>query len=168
MVSAVLMYGQAPRKRSGPGACFMGYYSTNRSHFAMEVWRGASDSGVRPLMGTWVLSWPAPSFDGGSSLAGAVVPPTHPPTFLETGGLPLYPRRGLRPLHPAWGTVASAVIPPGPLSNVFPNRGTPPVPLTGDCAPRTLLGAGMGGGLMARAPLSRPLRPGTFSRTGGQ
>ncbi len=32
------------------------------------------------------LAWPAPL----SHLA-------HPPTFLETGGLPLYPRRGLRP-----------------------------------------------------------------------
>ena len=41
---------------------------------------------------------------GGLVVACAVVPPAHPPTFLETGGLPLYPRRGLRPLHPAWGT----------------------------------------------------------------
>ena len=47
--------------------------------------------------GRMVLSWPAPRFGGGSGLACAVVPPAHPPTFLETGGLPLYPRRGLRP-----------------------------------------------------------------------
>ena len=46
-----------------------------------------------------VLSWRAPSISGGSGLACAVVPPAQPPTFLETGGLPLYPRRGLRPLH---------------------------------------------------------------------
>ena len=45
----------------------------------------------------WVgLLWPAPSFSGGSGLACAVVPPARPPTFLGTGGLPLYPRRGLR------------------------------------------------------------------------
>ena len=57
-----------------------------------------------------VLSWPAPSFSEGSGLACAVVPPAHPPTFLETGGLPLYPRRGLRPLHPAWGTEGRLLI----------------------------------------------------------
>ncbi len=55
------------------------------------------------LPGRMVLLWRAPSISGGSDLACAVVPPAHPPTFLETGGLPLYPRRGLRPLHPAWG-----------------------------------------------------------------
>ena len=65
---------------------------------------GASDSGVRPPMGTdgfvlacaldWEgLAWPALSISEGSGLACAVVPPAHPPTFLETGGLPLYPRR---------------------------------------------------------------------------
>ena len=51
----------------------------------------------------WVgVFWPAPSISEGSGLTCAVVPPAHPPTFLGTGGLPLYPRRGLRPLHPAW------------------------------------------------------------------
>ena len=105
---------------------------------------GASDSGVRPLMGTWVLSWPAPSFDGGSSLAGAVVPPAHPPTFLGTGGLPLYPRRGLRPLHPAWGRDgrgaygADAAIPPALPWDVFQNRGTHCSP-GGGCAPCAFL-----------------------------
>ena len=103
---------------------------------------GASDSGVRPPMGTdgfvlacafhqrwgWVgvrppsaegLAWRAPFISGGIGLACAlyqrgdwlgVRPPSaeglawraplsrplHPPTFLETGGHPLYPRRGLR------------------------------------------------------------------------
>ena len=37
-----------------------------------------------------LLFWPAPSFSGGIGLACAVVPPAHPPTFLETGGLPLH------------------------------------------------------------------------------
>ena len=55
-------------------------------------------------VGRVVLLWLAPSFSGGVGLACVVVPPAHPPMFLETGGLPLYPRRGLRPLHPAWGT----------------------------------------------------------------
>ena len=56
-----------------------------------------------PPSGGRISFWPARSFSGGAGLACAVVPPAHPPTFLETGGLPLYPRRGLRPLHPAWG-----------------------------------------------------------------
>ena len=47
-----------------------------------------------PCLGVGVLFWPAPSFSGGFGLACAVVPPAHPPTSLETGGLPLYPRRG--------------------------------------------------------------------------
>ena len=33
-----------------------------------------------------------------------------PPTFLGTGGLPLYPRRGLCPLHPAWGDEGGATF----------------------------------------------------------
>ena len=42
-------------------------------------------------------------FSGGIGLACAVVPPAHPPTFLETGGLPLYPRRGLCAPAPRFG-----------------------------------------------------------------
>ena len=57
----------------------------------------ASDSGVRPPMGTDGFVLACAPFGGGSGLACAVVPPAHPPTFLETGGHPLYPRRGLRP-----------------------------------------------------------------------
>ena len=123
---------------------------------------------LHPAWGTGGLFWLAPSFSGGAGLACVVVPPAHPPTFLETGGLPLYARRGLRPLHAAWGTggaslshlppsagggtrcacwmggfvVACAVLqrgdwlgvrrcPTGPPSNVFGNRGTPPVPPAG-------------------------------------
>ena len=41
-----------------------------------------------------VLLRPAPSFSGGSGLASAAIPPAHPPTFLGTGGLPLFPPGG--------------------------------------------------------------------------
>ena len=83
----------------------------------------------------------------------------HPPTFSRTRGLALYPRRELRPLHPArwrsracvggpgasltfprtWGQerglmVAGAVVPPSPPSDVFQNRGTRCIP-GGGCAP---------------------------------
>ena len=76
--------------------------------------------GLRPLhpaWGTGVLFWLAPSFSGGAGLACVVVPPAHPPTFLETGGLPLYARRGLRPLHAAWGTGGAS------LSHLPPSAG---------------------------------------------
>ena len=56
-----------------------------------------------PRLGNGVLIWLAPSFSGGTGLACAVVPPAHPPTFWKQGDT-LYPRWGLRPLHPAWET----------------------------------------------------------------
>ena len=101
------------------------------------------------LLGDGGSLGPAPSFSGGSGLACAVVPPAHPPTLLGTGGLPLYPRRGLRPPHPAGGrgfVGACAILqrrvwlgvrrcPTGPPSNVFGNRGTPPVPPAGAAPP---------------------------------
>ena len=49
---------------------------------------GWSCCGLRPPSAEGLL-WPTPL-----SLRST---PAHPPTFLETGGLPLYPRRGLRP-----------------------------------------------------------------------
>ena len=79
-------------------------------------------------------------------MACAVVPPAHPPTFLETGGLPLYPRRGLRPLHPAWGTgvwfrlalsfsggigLACAVVPPAHPPTLLETGGPPLYPRRG-------------------------------------
>ncbi len=60
------------------------------------------------------LGFPAPSFGGGFWFGGtppsadgyvlacAVVPPPTLQRFLKQGDT-LYPRRGLRPLHPAWG-----------------------------------------------------------------
>ena len=86
------------------------------------------------------LAWPAPSFSGGIGLACAFVPPAHPPTFLETGGLPLYPRRGRSPLRPPWRDEQGTVVPPSPPSDAFGNRGThhtpaeatPPAPCWGD------------------------------------
>ena len=86
MVSAVPMYaaGSEKEKRAG-GPLHWGHHST-----PVRILQGGSgrspDSGVRSPMGT-----------DGLVLACAVVPPAHPPTFLETGGLPLYPRRGCAP-----------------------------------------------------------------------
>ncbi len=62
---------------------------------AVSGWRGWSCFGLRPPSAE-SLAWPAP-----------LSRPLHPPTFWVQGGLPLYPRRGLRPLHPAWETGAS-------------------------------------------------------------
>ena len=47
------------------------------------------------------LAWPAP-----------LSRPHHPPTFLGTGGLPLYPRRGLRPLYPVGGRDGGSIFSP--------------------------------------------------------
>ncbi len=57
---------------------------------------GGSCCGLR-LPSTEGLAWPAP-----------LSRPHRPPTFSRTGGLPLYPRRGLRPLHPGWETEAAS------------------------------------------------------------
>ena len=87
---------------------------------------------------------------GGLGWACAVVPPAHPPTLLETGGLPLYPRRGLRPLHPAWGTGALAFARMarwGPLPNLAHTWGQ------GQRHPRGVLERGMG-------PLRRAIQRG--------
>ena len=86
MVSAVPMYaaGSEKEKRAG-GPLHWGHYSTLVRILQWGV------GGVLP--GRMVLLWSASSFSGGSGLACAVVPPAHPPTFLETGGPPLHPRR---------------------------------------------------------------------------
>ena len=109
-----------------------GYYST-----IVRILQGGV---AEALPGRMVLFWPAPSFRGGSGLADAVVPPAHPPTFSRTGGhavtpggnqgFPapsferqvrlslsiagdtLYPRRGLRPPHPAWGRDGASFFSP--------------------------------------------------------
>ena len=86
-------------------------------------------------------------------VACAVVPPARPPTFLGTGGLPLYPRRGLRPLHPAGGTeaVSFAHLRVGTLPNL-----------------PSATGAGIRGeGSWWPAPLSHLAHPPTFLETGG-
>ena len=89
-----------------------GRWPTSWGHYSTPVrilqWGGGGGLGLRrpPADGDgWFCLWlaPSPSISEGSGLACAVVPPAHPPTFLGTGGLPLYPRRGLCPLHPAWG-----------------------------------------------------------------
>ena len=151
---------------------------------------------VRILQGGWgitwggALLWRAPSFSGGSGLACAVVPPAHPPTFLETGGLPLYPRRGLRPLHPAGGPrvllwsmpsfsggsgLACAVVPPahpptfletGGLP-LYPRRGLRPLHPAG--GPRVLLWSmpSFSGGSGLACAVVPPAHPPTFLETGG-
>ena len=133
----------------------------------------------RVLPGRRVLLRPAPSFRGGSGLACAAIPPAPPSDVFQNRGIRCYLRRGLRPLHPAWGVVARlhtvmlatiappwhcreiiprlrcmrcnrkvsffsrgfglacAAIPPAPPSDVFRNRGTPPVTPGGGCAPCT-------------------------------
>ena len=103
--------------------------------------------------GRMVLSWPAPSISEGSGLACAVVPPAHPPTFLETGGLPV-PPAGAAPPAPCLGMVASLRWRVWELPNLP-------------------LGTGAGtegkerGGLWWRTPLCRPHHPPTFLGTGG-
>ncbi len=61
------------------------------------AYRPAGAAGLPARWGRMVLSWPAPSISGGSGLACAVVPPAHPPTFLETGGPPCTPGGGCAP-----------------------------------------------------------------------
>ena len=73
---------------------------------------------------------------------------------------------GLRPPYSGKSGLACAAIPPAPPSNVLETGGPPCTP-DGGCAPCTLLGAGMRGGLWRGGRLSRPLCPGTFLETGG-
>ena len=102
---------------------------------AVSGWKGGSCFGLRPPSAE-SLAWPAP-----------LSRPLHPPTFLETGGLPLYRRRGLRPLHPAWGrderglTARRPAIPPALPGDVVRDRGTRCSP-GGGCAPAPGVGEG--------------------------
>ena len=67
----------------------------------------------------------------------------HPPTFLETGGLPLYPRRGLRPLHPDWGTEGTllcCLALPDPHPSLPPSTGAGTEPAPAGAQPRRPLG----------------------------
>ncbi len=148
--------------------------------------------GLRPLQPAWRtggLLWLAPSFSGGVGLACAVVPPAHPPTLLETGGLAV-PPAGAAPPAPClgnggvvvacallqrWGWLGGRRCPTGPPSSVIGNRGTRCTP-GGGCAPCTLLRerGGCRGlrppsavGLVWRAPLSHLAHPPTFLETGG-
>ena len=61
---------------------------------------GRQGRGQDASAGRMVLLRPVSSFSGGSGLACAVVPPARPPTFLETGGLPLLPPAGAQPPAP--------------------------------------------------------------------
>ena len=123
----------------------------------MGMWQGPRTPASARRWGRMVLSWRAPSFSGGIGLACAVVPPAHPPTFLETGGLPLYPRRGCAPA-PCLGSgvlfwralsisegsgLACAVVPPDHPPTFLGTGGIPYTP-GGGCAPGALVGGGMG------------------------
>ena len=114
-----------------------GYYSTI---VRILQWGGrASDSGVRPPMGT-----------DGFVLACALLQrrvwlgvrrcPTCPPSnVFGYRGCPPVPPAGAAPLHPAWRDEEGAVVPPSPPSDAFGNRGThhtpaeatPPAPCVG-------------------------------------
>ena len=111
------------------------------------------------LPGRMVLSWRAPSISGGSGLACAVVPPAHPPTFLETGGHAVPRGGGAAPPAPRLGN--GRALPHLPLST---GGGTRCACWTGGlvvaCA---LLQRGVG---LACAVVP-PAHPPTFLETGG-
>ena len=102
-----LRYATGSEEEKGAGGRLHGGTIAQLFVFCNRGMAGASDSGVRPPMGTGVLSWRAPLIRGGSVLACAVVPPAHPPTFLGTGGLAVPPAGAAPPLHLALGVVAS-------------------------------------------------------------
>ena len=127
-----------------------------------------------PRWGTGISLWLALSFSGGIGLACAVVPPAHPPTFLETGGLPLYPRRGCAPctllggrgfccgLRPssAEGLAWRAPLSHRPTHQRFWKQGDSPCTPGGGCAPCTPLGGSRELALAGRMlPNLRPRRP---------
>ena len=102
------MYAAGSEKEKRAGCPLHGATIAQLFVFCKGAVAGASDSGVRPPMGTdgFVLAcallqgrvW----LGGRSPISegvwlGGRHCPTTPPTFLETGGHPLYPRRGLRP-----------------------------------------------------------------------
>ena len=132
------LYAAGSGKEKWAGCPLHGAIIAHLFVFCKGGMAGPPDSGVRPLMGTGVLSWLAPAISGGSGLACAVVLPAHPPTFLETGGLAV-PRAGAAPPAPCLGEGGSVVA----------------------CA---LL---QWGGLAWRAPLSHLAHPPTFLETGG-
>ncbi len=96
---------------------------------------GGPCCGLRPPSAEGLV-WPAPL--------------SHLPTLQRfwVQGDSLYPRRGLRPLHPPWRDEEGAVVPPSPPSDAFGNRGTRCTP-GGGCAPCTLLGGEMGASFLS-------------------
>ena len=162
---------QAPRKRSGPAAHFMGYYSTPVRILQGGCGRGFPRGGGQGLgmggivlacallqRGDWLglrrpsaggLAWPAP-----------LSRPHRPPTFLGTGGLAAPPGGTSNSLHPPWRDEEGAVVPPSPPSDAFGNRGTRCTP-GGGCAPCTLLGE------MRKAPSFHLAHRPTLLGTGG-
>ena len=172
--------GSEKEKRAG-GPLHWGHHSTI---VRILQW------GVGGALPGWrVLLWLAPSFSGGSGLACAAIPPAPPSNVFQDRGTPPVTPGGAAPLHPAWGKRGfrgglrppsagglawSRRCPTGPPSSVFSNRGTRCTP-AGAAPPAPCLGTGVllwlapsfSGGLAWRAPLSRPHRPPTFSRTGG-
>ena len=82
---------QAPRRRSGPAAHFMGYHSTIVRILQGGWGSGGSRGGGGAARGTEGLAWPAP-----------LSRPLLPPTFLEAGGHAA-PPAGAAPLAPCLG-----------------------------------------------------------------
>ena len=99
-----LRYAAGSEKEKGAGGRLHRGTIAHSFVFAMGGWRRLRTPGSAGEGDGWFCLGVRPPSAERSGLACAVVPPAHPPTFLGTGGLPLYPRRGLRPLHPAWGT----------------------------------------------------------------
>ncbi len=114
------MYAAGSEKEKRAGCPLHGAIIAQLFVFCNRGWQGPLTPASARRWGRMVLSWRAPSIRGGSGLAGALHQrrvwlggrhcPTGPPSnVLGTGGLPLYPRRGLRPLHPAWGNGGGGV-----------------------------------------------------------
>ena len=155
----------------------------------MGGWRGPRTPASARRWGWMVLSWPAPSISGGSGLACAVIPPAPPSDVFWYRGSRCAPGGGWAtctllgegvwlwpaPSFSEGSGLACAASAPAPPSDVFRNRGTPPVLPAGVGPPAPCLGRGFrcdlrppsAKGLAWRAPLSHPLRPLTFLETGG-
>ena len=201
MVSAVLMYAAGSEKEKGAGGRLHGGIIAHLFVFCNRGMAGASDSGVRPLMGTdgFVL---ACALDQRRVWLGVRRCPTWPTLqrFLVQGDTPCTPGGGCAPCTPlgerrgasspaaeyggkdkmrlldGWSScglrppsadrsgLTCAVVPPGPPSNVFWYRGTPPVPPAGAAPPAPRLG---NGGALPHLPLSTGGRTRCACWTGG-
>ena len=108
------MYAAGSEKEKRAGCPLHGAIIAQLFVFCNRGWQGPLTPASARRRGRMVLSWPAPSISEGSGLACAVVPPAHPPTLLETGGLAV-PPAGAAPPAPCLGD--------GTLPNLSPSTG---------------------------------------------